>query len=619
MRCHLSFRTCLSRIVRTILLSLAGWTAVNGQTVTSQSQPLNSSGMSAELERLAQVCDTLGLVEQAARSRDWLPPQRTDQTLLFLPSPESKPTLNSSESAAQWLKSFMAARERHAEYWFDQAKDLATSGDEPAAYSLLWRVLRENSRHPESKRLLGPLVSGINAIARPRKSTLAHPQFAWPAGSFSRIELPHFLLTSRADNRQTEAFAKQLESFYILWTQVFYPLWAAPGVLTDRLEGSTTSWEPRRQVRVVLLRDRQEYIKTLGATEENIGVSVGYYNPEASTSFFYPDTHMQATLYHELTHQLLAEATRIGAVVDAGRQADFWMIEGTAMYMESLWQGNYFWTLGGWESPRLQASRYRALRDGYWVPWDTLRAGGMDDWKKDSDIAKLYTQAAGLTHFMLDATKGPAAEHSLIKNEMREAFFRALVAVYQGQSGADELTNLLGDEHLHARYKDFLTVTSPDVLALPPQRQLTDLVLTASNLSLQAWKSLESQKSLRWVDVAFSNIRNKDLEWVFNNRGLQRFSLEGTAVNSLARFSDLGSLEELDLSECAFDDVSIGSLANHRKLKTLWLTKTGVTDSVLKTLDEMSNLEFVDIQLTQVSSLAWQQFLKTHPRLKQGN
>ncbi len=600
----------------------AAWTiVVSGQEIPAQVPPqLDVSAMASEIERLAKVCDSLGLSEQATMSRNWLPKPRSDQSVLYLPAPDKKPAANPVDAAAKWHEHFDAARARHAEFWFSEAKRLATAGEEQAGYQALWRVLRENPRHAQARRSIGGLASGINAAVRARKSTVAHAQFAWPAGSFSRVDLPHFLLTTRADNHQTAAFAKQLETFYVLWTQVFYPLWAAPGLLAEKIEGGSAAWEPRRQIRVVLLSDRKEYLQTLGASEENIGVSVGYYNPELRTSFFYPDGNLQATLVHELTHQLLAEATRIGARPDAGHESDYWIIEGIAMYMESLWQGPDYWTLGGWESPRLQTARYRAVRDGYWVPWETIRAGGMNDWKKDPEIAKLYTQAAGLTHYLMDSTtevRALDAAQQAAPLSSREALFRALVAVYQGQSAAGDLAPKLESENSQQLYQQFLIVDNEDVAAIAPHRLLSDLVLTKSQLSANAWASLDNQHALKWLDIGFSNARDQDVDWVYQNKQLQRLSFEGTSIGTpgLARVGSLTALEELDLSGCPVDDESIKLLSRNRGLKTLWLTKTLVTDAVLKTLDAIPSLSSVDIQLTQISSQAWEAFTKSHPKL----
>ena len=174
------------------------------------------------------------------------------------------------------------------------------------------------------------------------------------------------------------------------------------------MNGGVSPFDSARQIKVLLLRDQADYVEALAA-EENIGVSVGYYDPNRQTSYFYPDKNLSATFYHELTHQLLAEATRLQTAENIGTRGDVWLLEGIAMYMESLWrrEGNWTqgcWTLGGWDSPRLQTARNRAVRDGFFVPWEEFSGGRLEQWKADPNISRLYSQAAGIMHVMLDRT-----------------------------------------------------------------------------------------------------------------------------------------------------------------------------------------------------------------------
>ncbi len=136
--------------------------------------------------------------------------------------------------------------------------------------------------------MLGTLLTALNVKGKPRPVTTVHPKFNWPSGSYTRMETANFKITSRTDAMTTQKIAAQLEEFYALWTQAFYPLWAAPGVTTGRLAGRNTNWQRRQQVDVVLCKDRNDYLKTLGVAEANIGVSVGYYSPDDQLSFFYP-------------------------------------------------------------------------------------------------------------------------------------------------------------------------------------------------------------------------------------------------------------------------------------------------------------------------------------------
>src|SRR5690606_33884125 len=148
------------------------------------------------------------------------------------------------------------------------------------------------------------LAKAATVTPRLRKGAAVHPDYGWPAGSYSRIQSPHFILTTRGDPRSSLELAQLMERFYALWRQMFYPLWAAPGVLDKRFEGRSTPWERPKEMSVVLLADREDYLRLLGMAEQNAAVSVGYYAPQLQTSFFYVAPNYEITLFHELTHQL---------------------------------------------------------------------------------------------------------------------------------------------------------------------------------------------------------------------------------------------------------------------------------------------------------------------------
>ncbi len=242
-----------------------------------------------ELERLDGICAKLKLEAERKLMNGWLVSDVSDARVLFLPVTSDPLPLPASSPAAaahaSWLKHFSAARARHAQHWFETAQQQATAGDEWAAYRSLWRAAREDSSHAETKRALGTLLPALQVRGKPRPVTTVHPQFKWPAGSYSRMETTNFKITSRADAQQTQRIAARLEAFYALWTQAFYPLWAPPGVAAERLAGRGSNWQRRQQVDVVLCKDREDYLQTLGVAESNIGVSVGFYSPEARLSF----------------------------------------------------------------------------------------------------------------------------------------------------------------------------------------------------------------------------------------------------------------------------------------------------------------------------------------------
>jgi hypothetical protein len=340
------------------------------------------------------------------------------------------------------------------------------------------------------------------------------------------------------------------------------------------------------------------------------GGAVGYYDPDKQTSYFFPDKSLSATFYHELTHQLLAEATRLQTAENIGSRGDVWLLEGIALYMESLWRGEGYWTLGGWDSPRLQVARYRAVRDGFFVPWDEFSGGRLEEWKANPDIARLYSQAAGVMHVMLD--RGDAAE----KERRKQVVFQSLVAMYQGAPDSKEILKVLGGDSAQENYEKELTVTNEQFAELRPDRPLQELVLAGSQLNAEAWQHVTEQTSLEWLDLSFSNATSTDLKALGKIKTLERLSVEGTSIDSqlLDSVRVLPKLTELDLTGCAIDDAGLKKLAKHPQLTTLWLGKTQVTDDSLETIAAMTRLKFVDIRESKITPAAWAEFVKRNPR-----
>ena len=595
---------------------------------------LNVDDFRHELERLDGICVKVNLTDERKLMSSWIVADRSDAHLLFLPIEADplnvRPGAPTAAAHSSWLKHFATARTRHAQHWFETAQQQATSGDEWSAYLSLWRAAREDNAHTETKRVLGTLLAALTVRGKPRPVTTVHPKFNWPGGTYSRMETANFKITSRADAAKTQQIAAQLETFFALWTQSFYPLWAAPGVTNQRISGRNTNWQRKHQVDVVLCKDRDDYLKTLGVAESNIGVSVGYYSPDAQMSFFYPDENLDATLYHELTHQLLAEVSQLKGTSQAGDKSHFWLIEAVALYMESLTPAENHWRLGGWLAPRMQGARYRALHDGYWIEPKDLDAIGMEGWKERDDIARVYTHAAGLAHFFMDrrlppvdretsasdqagGAAGGAAGAEMRLNDFdadtaRAAFFSSLIAVYRGDQPPEKLWQVAGDEQAQQDYVHFQLVRDRHVQSLAQSGvradAITELVLARSRLSLENWLTIGQFKQLHWLEASYCNARPADLRWLKDLTKLERLSLEGVEIDEqlLADVGALPKLKELDLTQCEVDDRQLLVLKKCTSLESLWLGGTKVSAESLAWIQSLPKLEFVALENTSINA-----------------
>ncbi len=559
----------------------------------------------AEQERLAEIAGRLQMPAAQATIDAWEIPFRSDATVLYLPVPwESENTAD--PRADSFARAWNAARKKLADDIYAAALNAAESGLEEIAYRLLWRTLRENPDHDSARAAIGSAATGLRAAPRIARGRAPETNLGWPAQSYLRAVSPHFELLSRADRPTTLQTAQRLEQVYALWSQLFYPVWSQPGTLAGRLRGSAPSPPGHQRMHVYLLKDRQEYLETLGVAEQNIDLSIGYYHPQRRMSFFYPAPGWEETLFHELTHQMFIEVA--DGNPETGNQHSIWMVEGVALYMESLEPHGTFWTVGGVDAARVQTARYRGVRDGFWPPWDAFHAGGLDVWKRDPALPQLYTHAVGLTHVFLDR----------LGRDERDAFLNHLRATYLEGATTEPLRSILGTDETTAknRYQDLLILQNEDVRVLHQcQARPTELVACGSRFDPTAWSRFGNiVERCEWLDVSFSNATDADLQWLDQLRELRRLSLEGTRVGrqTVARSATLPKLRELDLTGCTIDDAALLPLARHRTLQTLWLGQTRITSQALETLRTVAQLKRCDLTGTSIPAdeiEAFQQFL----------
>src|SRR5690606_14577639 len=155
-----------------------------------------------------------------------------------------------------------------------------------------------------------------------------------------RVETDHFLILADAPREAAVEIATDLERYFAVWTQLFFPLWK------DRQRWEQTSRRSAARgavmggkLRVVVFRDPDQYAAALAAEGPAIGRSTGYYSSSGRMMFLRQSLGEEdagealATRYHELTHQLLAEATESRLRVPPGERQDFWLLEGIACYM----------------------------------------------------------------------------------------------------------------------------------------------------------------------------------------------------------------------------------------------------------------------------------------------
>ncbi|WP_145101289.1 hypothetical protein [Rosistilla carotiformis] len=534
------------------------------------------------LDRIAQAADPA----DAEAIAGWMLPHRDDQQVVYFlssepPAPSSLTTL----------------RQKRAENLLRHAAAAAEADDLQLGYQMFWQAAREDPRNPNVLRALGlPADGEVPITIRPGRN--ADRQLNWPARSYLQVLTPHFMIDARCDRAQAIELAQRLERVYWIWTQVFYPLWENRGSVQQTLRGQGRFESRINRHRVVLFANRQEYIDTLSKETPGIERSTGFYSNHAKITFLYAGADADLkTQYHELTHQLIGEASRMRVSPDVGLPSDFWVVEGIASYMESLYLHDSYATVGGWESSRLQFARYRVRGLGESMPLQRLVGLGRDAVQQSPDIASWYSYAAAYSHLLMDGSH-------------REEFLEYVRSVYEQPAKSRSLPDV--------DLADFLNVTSDDVRLLRPGTQLQELCLTNTQVDEAATASLSDQQQLTWLDLSRLPLTDASLApLIRSNPNLDQLSLERTAASdaTLAEIPGLSALEELDLTLAPVTDAHIAALAGLEKLETLWLTATQITDASVDVIARLPSLRQVDMQRTAVTAAAIETLRTARPGL----
>ena len=134
---------------------------------------------------------------------------------------------------------------------------------------------------------------------------------------------------------------------------------------------------------------------------------------------------------------------------------NFWVVEGIALFMETLRIENKCYKIGDILADRLYAAKYQ-FEQGTHLPIQKLTAMSSVEIQSRSseDLNKIYRQSATLVHWLMFAEEG----------RYRKALFELLRQTYRDAATPEALSTLTGlsYEELDAQYVEFLKTIPGD-------------------------------------------------------------------------------------------------------------------------------------------------------------
>lgn len=542
---------------------------------------------------VALLFDTHLLHPPRTEAQDAATVARPDCQLVYFPL---SPRAGDAAAAARYLA---------------EAVDAANRDESHLAYRLLWQAHAADPAELAVRRILGlPMRETLTTKFRTARG--APPVLRWRHRTYLQLESPHFVIFSQADRQSTLEIAGQLERFYWVWTQVFFPLWEARNRVDSAIQSQASIGTAESRHQVVLFADSARYINTLRRHVPGVERSTGYYADAQQCTFLFagPDSD-PATWYHELTHQLLRQATdsRLDRQAMPGENADFWLVEGIAAYMESTRFASVYGLVGGWESPRLQYARYRWLGAGDKLRLEELRQDGLATAQRRNDLTRWYAHAAAYAHLFMDS--GLAGG--------RPAIFAELARLYRVTDPSLHNEKEIDTADASERMFDFLNLNDQRLFAPEVELPLRQLCLGRTRVTLQGLNRIPAQSELRWLDLSFLEVTSQDVvRLVRSPLQLDQLNLERTRINdALAPWlQGAKNLTEVDFSLTRIGDASLAAIPPTAPLRTVYLTGTEVTAAAIRNLGQLATLQQIDLQRTPIDAQELDSLQKKFPHIE---
>jgi hypothetical protein len=416
-----------------------------------------------------------------------------------------KAPAGSAETGA-WQAAVEQARLKSASEFLDLAKKAAAAN--PPQYALAGLALREvldrQPDQPEARRLLGYVVHEGGwarpfAVRQLKEGLVNHPVFGWvpadwvphldagrrpapgvrgqkrvrwlPAAEADRlrsnwknpwqIATEHFEVLTDVPLGEAIEFTRRLEAFYDLFFALMADVVGEQLPLARRFRSPSLSADASyRPHQVYYFATKEEYVEHLRPSAgADIDQSLGYYNPprpgkgNRAPAYFFRDLGGQlpvtATLYHEVSHQLLFETA--GPNAYTRNVGNYWVFEGLGTYFETVTpQPDGSLEVGGPVGERLAAA-VDSFAAGRFTPLEAFVRLDQNRFNRDDKIHVNYQQAMALTVFLMQYRD--SAYRDAFLDYVRDAY-RGRIKLGTGRSLEDRLGRPL--KEVEAQFREYL-------------------------------------------------------------------------------------------------------------------------------------------------------------------
>jgi hypothetical protein len=249
------------------------------------------------------------------------------------------------------------------------------------------------------------------------------------------ISTEHFEIQTSVTLAETISFGRRLEAFHDLFFSMMADVLGENLPLARRRKDSKMVGEPSNKPHVVyFFGSKEEYIAYFEnrADRPDLEGSLGYYEPPKPGSgnrgraYFFRDPNGQlpltATLYHEVSHQLLFE--NAGPYAFAKNVGNYWVFEGLGTYFETVQaRADGSLEVGGLVGRRIDEAIKSIVIQSELIPLDRFIQYDQADFNREQQIYLNYQQAMALTTFLMQWHDG----------QYREPFLAYVRDAYRGR------------------------------------------------------------------------------------------------------------------------------------------------------------------------------------------